>query len=297
MSPESPGGTGADLETALGSIEDWNAHFSVAAASGPDGTLASHGDLHHVVRVASLTKLTTAWAVLVAIEEGAVSLGDPVGPPGATVAHLLCHAGGWDFDTPKVLARPGMKRIYSNTGYEALADHVESATSISFADYLAEGVLSPLGMISSELRGSAAADLHSNAADMLSFTAEMRNPVLVDRTTTAAAFNVQFPGLAGVLPGWGRQEPCDWGYGPELRGTKSPHWMGKTAGADTLGHFGGSGCMLWLDPGSGLGCVALSDRPFGDWSVGLWPTFSDGVRVSAGGLLGARGDVVPGSGA
>lgn len=286
VSPESPGGTRADLETALDSVEDWNAPFSVAAASGPGGVLASHGDLHHVVRVASLTKLTTAWAVLLAVEEGAISLGDPLGPPGATVAHLLCHSGGWDFDTPTVLARPGMLRIYSNTGYDALADLVESATSIPFAEYLTEGVLSPLGMTSSELRGSAAKDLHSSAADMLSFVAEMRNPVLLDPSTAAAALRVQFPGLAGVLPGWGRQDPCDWGYGPELRGTKSPHWTGTTAGADTLGHFGGSGCMLWLDPGSGIGCVALSDRSFGDWSVELWPTFSDRVRVAARSVLG-----------
>lgn len=276
----------------MGSIEDWNAHFSVAAASGSDGTLASHGDLHHVVRVASLTKLVTAWAVLLAVEEGAVSLGDPVGPPGATVGHLLCHAGGLDFDTPRVLARPGTRRIYSNSGYEALANHVESATSIPFTDYLGEGVLSPLGMTSSDLRGSAAKDLHSNATDMLSFTSEMRNPVLLDPSTVSNAIGVQFPGLAGVLPGWGRQDPCDWGYGPELRGTKVPHWTGMTAGTDTLGHFGGSGCMLWLDPGTGLGCVALSDRPFGDWSVKLWPGFSDGVRIAAGSLLGTpRGDI------
>jgi CubicO group peptidase (beta-lactamase class C family) len=289
VSPESPGRTPADLEGALDSIEAWNAHFSTAAASGPGGILASHGDLHQVVRVASLTKLTTAWAVLLAVEEGAVSLGDPVGPPGATVAHLLCHAGGLDFDTTEVLARPGTKRIYSNTGYDALAHHVETATSIPFADYLTEGVLSPLGMTSSELRGSAAKDLHSSAADMLSFVAEMRNPVLLDRSTATLARQVQFPGLAGVLPGWGRQDPCDWSFGPELRGTKSPHWTGATAGADTLGHFGGSGCMLWLDPGSGLGCVALSDRPFGEWSVRLWPIFSDRVRATGGDFLGVVG--------
>lgn len=289
VSPETPGRTSADLQSALDSIGDWNAHFSAAAASGPDGVLAAHGDPGHVVRIASLTKLTTAWAVLVAVEEGAVSLEDPVGPPGATVAHLLCHAGGWDFDTSNVLARPGTKRIYSNTGYEALAHHVESATSIPFADYLAEGVLSPLGMTNSELRGSAAKDLRSCINDMLGFAAEMRNPVLIDPCTAATALHVQFPRLAGVLPGWGHHDPCDWGYGPELRGTKSPHWMGASAGADTLGHFGGSGCLLWLDPGSGLACVALSDRPFGGWSVRLWPGFSDRVRIAARDVLGVSG--------
>lgn len=289
MSPESAQHTGTDMANALGSIEGWDAGFSAAVVSTGEGILAAHGDTHQVVPVASLTKLVTAWAVLIAIEEGAMSLSDPLGPPGATVAHLLCHAGGWDFDTHTVLARPATKRIYSNTGYEALAAYLESATSIPFAVYLAEGVLTPLGMARSELRGSAAKDLHSTAADMSRFVAEMRDPRLIDSSTAATARRVQFPGLAGVLPGWGRQDPCDWGYGPELRGTKSPHWTGGTAPPDTLGHFGGSGCMLWLEPGSGLGCVALSDRPFGEWSVRLWPAFSDRVRSAAGLAVGGLG--------
>lgn len=286
MSPESSDRTGVGLTNALRSIDDWNARFSTAVVSSGTGILATHGDTHKVVRVASLTKLVTAWTVLIAVEEGAVSLSDPLGPPGATVAHLLCHAGGWDFDTTTVLARPGTKRIYSNTGYDALATHVGSATSIRFTDYMAEAVLAPLGMTASELRGSAARELHSNAADMTRFVAELRQPRLLDPSTATMALHVQFPGLAGVLPGWGRHNPCDWGYGPELRGTKSPHWSGSTAASDTLGHFGGTGCFLWLDPGSGLGCVALSDRPFGDWSVRLWPGFSDRVRAAAGVALG-----------
>ncbi len=269
-----------DLAASLAEIEDWGADFCAAAVCGPDGLLASRGDLGAVVRVASLTKLVTAWGCLIAIEEGAVSLDDPAGPPGATVAHLLCHASGLDFDTAAVLARPGTRRIYSNTGYEYLAAHIESATSMPFSTYVAEGVLDPLGMANSELRGSAAKDLHSDVTDMLALLGEFRHPVLIDSTTASAARSVQFPGLAGVLPGWGRQDPCDWGYGPELKGTKAPHWMGATADPLTLGHFGGSGCLLWLDPADGPGCVALSDRDFGEWSVRLWPGFSDSVRVA-----------------
>lgn len=285
MSPESPALPGEDITTALGSIREWDAPHAVAAASGPDGFVASQGDLDRAYGVASITKLTTAWAVLLAIEEGAVALDEQVGPPGSTVAHLLCHAGGWDFDTERVLAAPGTRRIYSNTGYDALAELVQRATSIPFDVYLAQGVLEPLGMLSSELRGSAAKDLHSTAGDLLRFTQEMRDPTLIDPRTAAGTRTVQFPGLVGVLPGWGRQDPCDWAFGPELRGTKSPHWTGATAGGDTLGHFGGSGCLLWFDPHTALGCVALSDRPFGDWSVGLWPGFSDRVRIAAGAFL------------
>ena len=269
------------VRAALASVDGWGAGFAAATAIGPAGTLATHGDTRRVVRVASITKLATAWAVLLAVEEGAVALSDPAGPPGSTVAHLLCHAGGWDFDTDRVLAPPGTRRIYSNTGYDALAAHVEAATGMPFADYLAEGVLAPLGMASTELRGSPAKDLHSNVDDLVALMAEMRSPTVLDAATAAAARSVQMPGLAGVLPGWGRQDPCDWGYGPELRGTKSPHWSGATAEAGTFGHFGGAGTLLWVDPSTGIGCVALSDREFGEWSVRAWPAFSDGVRAAA----------------
>jgi CubicO group peptidase (beta-lactamase class C family) len=268
---------------ALAGVEQWGADVAAAAASGPGGVLGTHGDTARVLPVASITKLVSAWAVLVAVEEGSVRLDDPVGPPGATVEHLLCHAGGFDFDTARVLAAPGTRRIYSNTGYEALAGHVASATGMGFADYVAEAVLGPLAMARSELRGSAAKDLWSSVEDLLVLVEELRRPRLLDATTAALACSVQFPGLAGVLPGWGRHDPCDWGLGPEIRGGKSPHWTGTTAEPATFGHFGGSGTLLWVDPGSGLGCVALCNRAFGDWAVGLWPGFSDAVRLAAGG--------------
>lgn len=289
--PRPPGADGfaeqAALAEALAGVERWEAGFSVAAASSADGILAIHGDPSRVVRVASITKLVTARAVLLASEEGAFGLDDPLGQPGCTVAHLLCHAGGYDFDSPAVVARPGARRIYSNTGYELLASHVEQTTGLAFADYLAEGVLQPLGMDASELRGSAAKDLHANATDLLALLSEYRRSSVIHESTASAANHVQMPGLDGVLPGWGAQRPCDWGWGPELRGTKDPHWTGSTAGPDTLGHFGGAGTLLWLDPGSGLGCVALSDREFGEWSVRLWPGFSDAVRSSGNRLVGA----------
>ena len=41
----------------------------------------------------------TSMAVLFAVEEGAITLEEPAGPPGSTVRHLLAHAGGYDFDS------------------------------------------------------------------------------------------------------------------------------------------------------------------------------------------------------
>lgn len=269
----------------LAVVDRWGADFAAVAvvdlAAGR--VLGRHGDTTHVVRVASITKLATAWAVLLAVEEGATALDEPLGPPGSTVAHLLAHAGGYDFESDRVLAAPGTRRIYSNTGYRLLADHVAERTGIPFAEYLAEGVLEPLGMGASELRGGAEKDLHSHVEDLVRLASELHRPRILDPGTAAAAVTCRFPGLAGVLPGWGRQDPCDWGYGPELRGTKDPHWSGGTAPPGTYGHFGGSGTFLWVDPVADLACVVLTDREFDDWAVAAWPPFSDAVRSAFGG--------------
>lgn len=273
----------------LAAVDDWGAPFAAAAAVGdgptgaPPTVLDRHGDTSHVVRIASVTKLLTAWAVLVAVEEGTVSLADAAGPPGATVEHLLCHAAGYDFDTPRVLAAPGTRRIYSNTGYEVLAEHLARRSGLPFATYLSEAVLEPLGMASTDLRGSPAAFAWSSVDDLCRFAAELLSPTLLAPETVADAVRPHLPELAGVLPGWGRQEPCPWGLGPELRGTKSPHWTGATAPPTTFGHFGGSGTLLWVDPEHRLACVVLTDREFDDWAVAAWPPFSDAVRAAYAG--------------
>jgi len=275
--------TETHVEAPLSEVDTWGATFAAAGVSRRGTTLAIHDDACRVVRVASITKLVTAWATLLAVEEGATTLRTPLGPEGSTVRHLLSHAGGYAFDSPTVLARPGTRRIYSNTGYELLAQHVATVTGIPFEDYVAEGVLEPLGMTASELRGSAAKDLWSHVTDLLTFAREMSDPALLHPDTVSDARTPQFPDLDGVLPGWGAQRPCWWGLGPELRGDKSPHWSGSTASPDTFGHFGGTGTFLWVDPACDVACVALSDREFGPWSVTAWPPFSDAVRAWANG--------------
>lgn len=259
-------------------IDAWGAPHAVAAVCRGDEVVATHGDTQAVLRVASITKLLTAWAALLAVEEGATSLDAPLGPPGSTLRHLLGHAGGYGFDTDDVLAPPGTRRIYSNTGYELVARHVGEATGIPFADYLTSGVLEPLGMRATGLRGSAAADIFSTVDDVARFAAETRAPRVLHPSTVEVALAPSFPDLDGVLPGWGPQHPCWWGLGPELRGTKAPHWSGATASPGTYGHFGGSGTFVWVDPVVDLTCVVLTDRPFGDWAVQAWPAFSDAVR-------------------
>ena len=88
---------------------------------------------------------------------------------------------------------------------------------------------------------------------------------------------VQFPGLDGVLPDFGRFSPLDWGLGVELKGDKAPHWSGSRTSAATFGHFGGSGTFLWVDPERELACAVLTGREFGDWAKDAWPRLSDAV--------------------
>lgn len=82
---------------------------------------------------------------------------------------------------------------------------------------------------------------------------------------------VQYPGTKGVLPGYGHQNPNDWGLGFEIRDGKSPHWTGSASSPRTFGHFGQSGTFLWIDPDAALACVSLTDRAFGPWAVEAWP--------------------------
>ena len=242
------------------------------------GVVGGHveGDADAVHEWASVTKLATALAVVVACEEGTLALDAPCGPPGSTVRHLLAHAGGYDFDTPSVLAAPGVRRIYSNTGYEVLAGALADAAGMPFEQYLREAVLDPLGMGSTVLVGSPAAGLRGPLANLLRLAAELQAPTLV---TTPMA-DVQYPGLAGVLPGFGRQDPNDWGLGPEVRGTKSPHWTGSLNSPATFGHFGAAGSFLWVDPVAGVAACYLGDRPFGPWAAEAWPALADRILRS-----------------
>jgi CubicO group peptidase (beta-lactamase class C family) len=261
---------------ALKQIEEWGAGHASAGVVRSGEVVATHGPVDETLRWASVTKLVTALATLVAAEEGTVDLDEPAGPPGATVRHLLAHASGLPFDGGVPIARPGERRIYSNPGFEQLAEHVAAAAEMPFAEYAAEAVLRPLSLDAS-LVGSPAAGIEGTLAAMLGLAQELLAPTVVAPETLREATTVQFPGLAGVLPGFGRWDPNDWGLGFELKDAKSPHWTGTANSPATFGHFGGSGTFLWVDPERRLGCACLTDREFGDWALEAWPRLSDAV--------------------
>jgi CubicO group peptidase (beta-lactamase class C family) len=197
------------------------------------------------------------------------------------VRHLLAHTSGLAFDEHRQVAAPGTRRLYSNAGFDVLAETVEKATGIPFPQYAAEAVFEPLGMVGTRIdpasKNPAGAGGVSTAADLARFAAELQAPRVLHPSTLAEATTVAFPGLDGVLPGFGHQRPNDWGLGFDLRDHKAPHWMGLNSAPSAFGHFGQAGTFLWVDPVAGAACVALTDRPFGTWAAELWPPFTDAV--------------------
>jgi len=265
---------------ALDAIDDWPVPAAAAAVIGTSGVLASHGDTARTFALASLTKPLVARAAQIAVEEGVVDLDTAAGPPDSTVRHLLAHASGLAMDSDRVLAKPGTRRMYSNYGFTVLAETVQRESGIEFGRYLAEAVFEPLAMGTTRLEGGAEAagfGATSTVADLATFAGELLRPSTVSAQLHAEATAVQFPGLDGVLPGYGRQRPNDWGLGFEIRDSKSPHWTGAGNSVRTYGHFGQSGGFIWADPVAELALVVLTDRDFGEWALGVWPAISDSV--------------------
>lgn len=258
-------------------IDSWPVDNAAAAVlSGSGELLATRGDTGKSYKLASVSKLISAYGALAAIEEEAVTLEDPVSIPGARIEHLLSHTSGVDFDSAKIVAAPEERRIYSNTGFEMLADEITRATDIEYFDYVQQAVLDPLGMSNTDPHG-AAAGMSSTVEDLVRFTAEVLAPQLLAPATVAQATTPVFPLLDGVLPGFGVQRPNSWGLGFEIRGSKEKHWTGSLNSPETFGHFGQAGTFIWMDRFNQLAVVVLTDRSFGQWAIEAWPVFSDAV--------------------
>jgi CubicO group peptidase (beta-lactamase class C family) len=265
---------------ALEQVDGWPAENVAAGVVAKGEIVATRGRGDREFRWASVTKPATALAVLVAAEEGTVDLDEPAGPPGSTVRHLLAHASGLPFEGREPIGRPGARRIYSNTGFDLLAELVAARAEMAFDEYLRRAVLEPLEM-GAELRGSAGSHLFGSLDDLLRLARELQEPILIAPETLEEATSVQFPGLAGVIPDLGRFDPNDWGLGFELKDEKPGHWSGSKPSPRTFGHFGGSGTFLWVDPEAELALGVLTDLDFGDWAKAAWPQLSDAVYAES----------------
>ncbi|WP_226343890.1 serine hydrolase domain-containing protein [Agilicoccus flavus] len=267
-----------DLAAQVGT---WDVGSASVAVVGPDGVLDVHDD-GHVRPWASVTKIASALAVLDGCVEGVVSLDDEVGPPGSTLRHLLAHASGLAMDSRDVAARVGTKRIYSNAGLDLAAEHLSNATGRPFTEEIGERVFELLDMDGTELVGPPAHGARGPIGDLARLAGELLAPRLLLGWVVDLASTLAFPGLDGILPGYGRQRPNDWGLGCEIRAEKSPHWTAPENSPATFGHFGQSGSFCWVDRDAGLACVSLASERFGPWAIEAWPPFSSAVLAEYG---------------
>jgi CubicO group peptidase (beta-lactamase class C family) len=128
-----------------------------------------------VVPIASASKWLTAATLMTLVDEGRLTLDDPVADhlPGfdgakrsVKVRHLLSHTSGLAYDAcvgaasgtttaactariaagPDPSAKPGTEFVYSSVGYEVAARLVEVLTGQSFTDAFAARIAGPLGM-------------------------------------------------------------------------------------------------------------------------------------------------------
>ena len=106
-----------------------------------------------------------------------------------------------------------------------LGAHLAARAEMPFADYVREAVCVPLG-IGLDPEGHPGAGMHASLDDVLALGRELLAPALVAPETHEEMVAVQFPGLDGVLPEFGRFSPLDWGLGVELKGAKAAALVG-----------------------------------------------------------------------
>ncbi|MDD7465671.1 MAG: serine hydrolase [Actinomycetaceae bacterium] len=328
----------------------------------PQGLDLIVGDPDRVFPLASVTKPIAAYAALVAVDRGLLSLDVPAGPQGSTLRHLLAHASGLPFGRGEPIAKPGTRRIYSNYGYDVLGQVVAQSVGMPVQEWVMQAVAEPLGMdtfalvagswpvqggdaetgasdaavgsavgvagvvvdvsrvggsmgvddpvgvssavgvggtaevgsqrelagraeltggaeLTSAMAGSIAADGVASADSLARFALELLNPTLISPDLFEQAATPQFDGLAGILPGYGKQTNNQWGLGFSIRGHKHPHWLSADFSPRTIGHFGQSGSFIWMDPEVHRAGLFLGEAPFGWQHRAVWPALTAQMRA------------------
>ena len=124
--------------------DDWPVPTAAAAVVGPAGVLATHGPIEHAFALASVTKPLAALAVLVAVEEEAVSLDDPADDacsPAPRCGTCSPTPPGWRRSGRCARSRRRTRRVYSNVGIELAASLVvERAPACRSPQYFDEAL-------------------------------------------------------------------------------------------------------------------------------------------------------------
>ncbi len=250
--------------------------------TGSEQTLAVQGDARAALALASVSKPISAWGALIAVERGLVDLDEPAGPEGSTLLNLLDHTSGLPFEGEQTQAAAGTRRIYSNAGFDALGAHVAEAVGEPFADWMTREVTGPLGMRDIDVSGRPSAGYRASIDDLMKFGREVLRPTLVPVELRDLALMVSRRGLRGVVPGYGSFDDNQWGLGFELKGAKSPHWLGDAMPPETAGHFGGQGSFLFIDRSRDLAAAFLSGVAFGDEHKRIWPSLTEEIVARYG---------------
>ena len=153
----------------LQSVDSWVTDGDVSAVAAAVVTADGVTDLRtagaagerSLFALASVSKPLVALAALVAVEEHAIDLDQPVadvlegygasGRAEITPRHLLSHASGLPESVRGVSPLEvipeyptGTRRVYSNEGFHVLGELLTAATGIGYAEYVTEAVLEPL---------------------------------------------------------------------------------------------------------------------------------------------------------
>lgn len=254
----------------------------------PAGVVASQGDVDQRYPLASVTKLLSTWACLSGVEKGVASLNDSVdiesgqGLTQVTLRQLLSHRSGLPLDERVQQVGADMRRIYSNAGIELATEHVATRLGVDTASLIEDEVLAPLRMNSSDVVDSPAHSGISTVNDMVAFGQELLNPALLSAPLFTEATTVEGVDLAGIVPGYGRHTPCQWGLGVEIKGEKTPHWTAPESSPATFGHFGVAGSFLWVDPVARVGAAFLGVEKFGAWHKEHWASFNSALIATFG---------------
>jgi CubicO group peptidase (beta-lactamase class C family) len=202
------------------------------------------------------------------------------------------------------LVRAPWTRVhYSNVGPGLLGIIVERLTGKPYSDALAELVLTPLGVegylgvelpreparVGGELGDHAGTDLEPfNSAFWRGLAMPWGGLVttisgalalvrafagqpagFLPPALLAEATRDQTRGLPGGMIGLYEWPRNPWGLGVDLLGDKEPHWAPLSAGTDSFGHAGASGCLAWYDPERRLAWAFHGLRTVNDWYNGF----------------------------
>lgn len=272
------------------------------------GTPLQPADL---LRIGSITKLFTALAVLQLAKTGHVKLEDSIerylrdfndGGTPVTVLQLLGHTAGLGnytelpafreraetgvtpaellamcAGTPRQAA-PGAKYLYSNTGYALLGAMVERISGLSFADYVARYIATPLNLADTAMEGHERstkrliaghgrrrADGTRTRVPQVHTSLRGASGGLVSTVDDLARFAIKASSLMDAARWTEMQRPVllnDGSSAPQAIGWQRRPFLGR----ERLEHGGATpgfvGHLLWL-PSQGVVAVALLNESAG----------------------------------